>query len=117
MDKGVKFKKAVNALKARRNILKQAKGYRFGRSTKERQANEAIMHAGAYAFAHRRDKKNDMRKLWNVKIGVAAKASGTSYSVLLGALKKKNISIDRKILADLAEHNPETFKRILAEVK
>jgi large subunit ribosomal protein L20 len=112
-----RVKKGVNAAKGRRNLLKQAKGYRFGRSKKKSQANEAIMHAGAYAFAHRRDKKNDMRKLWNIKIGTAAKADGTSYSVLIGALKKKNISIDRKILADLAENNPETFKRILAEVK
>ena len=112
-----RVKKGVNALKSRRNTLKQVKGYRFGRGTKEKQATEAIMHAGAYAFAHRRDKKGDMRRLWNVKIGTAAKANGTSYSVFLGALKKKNISIDRKILADLAENNPETLKRILAEVK
>lgn len=112
-----RVKKAVNALKARRNLLKMTKGYRFGRSTKKSQATEAMMHAGAYAFAHRRDKKGDMRKLWNIKIGTAAKANGTSYSVFLGALKKKNISIDRKILADLAENNPETLKRILAEVK
>jgi len=112
-----RVKKAVNALKSRRNLLKQTKGYRFGRSTKKAQANEAMMHAGAYAFAHRRDKKNDMRKLWNIKIGSAAKANDTSFSVFMGALKKKNISIDRKILADLAENNPETLKRILAEVK
>ena len=112
-----RVKKGINALKTRRNVLKQVKGYRFGRSTKEKQANEAIMHAGAYAFAHRRDKKNDMRKLWNIKIGTTAKANGITYSALMGGLKKKNISIDRKILADLAENNPETFKRILAEVK
>jgi large subunit ribosomal protein L20 len=112
-----RVKKAVNALKTRRNILKQAKGYRFGRATKEKQAYEAIMHAGAYAFAHRRDKKGDMRRLWNIKIGTMAKANGTSYSVFMGALKKKNILLDRKILADLAENNPETLKRIFAEVK
>ena len=57
-----RVKKGVNALKTRRNILKQVKGYRFGRSTKEKQAYEAISHAGTYAFAHRRDKKNDMRE-------------------------------------------------------
>ena len=68
-----RVKKGVNALKTRRNILKQVKGYRFGRSTKEKQAYEAISHAGTYAFAHRRDKKGDARKLWNVKIfGVSA---------------------------------------------
>jgi large subunit ribosomal protein L20 len=112
-----RVKKAVNALKGRRNLLKQTKGYRFGRSTKKAQATEAMMHAGAYAFAHRRDKKNDMRKLWNIKIGTAAKANGTSFSVFLGALKKRNITLDRKILATLAEFNPETFKRIVAQVK
>ena len=112
-----RVKKAVNALKSRRNLLKMTKGYRFGRSTKKAQATEALMHAGAYAFAHRRDNKSDMRGLWNIKIGTAAKANGTSFSAFLGALKKKNISLDRKILADLAENNPETLKRILAEVK
>ena len=112
-----RVKKAVNALKGRRNLLKQTKGYRFGRSTKKAQATEAMMHAGAYAFAHRRDKKADMRKLWNIKIGTACKANDTSFSVFMGTLKKKNIILDRKILADLAENNPETLKRILAEVK
>ncbi len=112
-----RVKKAVNALKSRKNILKQAKGFRFGRSTKERQANEALMHAGAYAFAHRRDKKGDMRRLWNVKIGSALKPLSLSYSKVIGDLKKKGIIIDRKILADLAENNIETFKRVIEKVK
>lgn len=112
-----RVKKGVNALKSRRNILKQVKGYRFGRSTKEKQAQEAIFHAGAYAFAHRRDKKNDMRQLWNVRIGSTLKAQGLSYSKFMGALKKKNITLDRKILAQLAEQNPETFNRIIAASK
>lgn len=110
-----RVKKGVNALKSRRNILKKAKGFRFGRSTKERQANEALAHAGAYAFAHRRDKKNDFRKLWNIKINAGARPEGISYSKLIGALKKKSIKLDRKILADLAENNPETFKAVVAE--
>jgi len=63
-----RVKGGVNALKRRRNVLKQVKGYRFGRSTKERQAREAIVHAGKYAFTHRREKKNDFRRLWNIKI-------------------------------------------------
>lgn len=110
-----RVKKAVNALKSRKNILRKVKGYRFGRSTKERMAQEAIFHAGSYAFAHRRDKKNDFRKLWNVKIN-AALGDSISYSKFIGALKKKNIAIDRKILAEFAEHSPETFKKILAHV-
>ena len=97
-------------------MLKQVKGYRFGRSTKERMAQEAIFHAGSYSFAHRRDKKNDFRKLWNVKIN-AALGETISYSKFIGALKKKNIAVDRKILATLAEFSPESFKRVLAQVK
>jgi large subunit ribosomal protein L20 len=108
-----RVKKAVNALKSRKNVLRRVKGFRHGRGTKERQATEAIFHAGAYAFAHRRDKKGDARKLWNVKISYEAKKLGTSYSKLMGALKKKGILIDRKILANLVEENPETFKKVM----
>ncbi len=108
-----RVKKGVNALKTRRNILKQVKGYRLRRSKTERAAYEAISHAGAYAFAHRKDKKNDFRQLWNVKIGSFVKNHNTSYSKFMGALKKKNILLDRKTLASLAEHNPETMKRVV----
>ncbi len=112
-----RVKKGVNALKTRKNILKRTKGYRFGRSTKERQANEAIVHAGKYAFAHRRDKKNDYRMLWNVRIGAQAKILGISYSKFIGALKKKNIKLDRKILAGLAEFQPAIFEKIVNMAK
>ncbi len=111
-----RVKKGVNAAKTRRNILKKVKGYRFGRSKKEAQAYEALVHAGKYAFAHRRDKKNDFRRLWTVKINAALREEGTTYGKFIGALKKKGISLDRKILATLAEHNPESFRRIVAEV-
>src|SRR3990167_7618390 len=112
-----RVKKGVNALKTRRNVLRKVKGFRHGRSTKERQAQEAIFHAGAYAFAHRRDKKGDARRLWNVKISYASKEAGTSYSKLMGGLKKKGILLDRKILATLVTENPNTFKKILELVK
>ena len=112
-----RVKKAVNALKNRRNVLRQAKGFRFRRSTNERAANEALAHAGAYSFAHRRDKKGDMRRLWNVKINAALRPLGFSYSKWIGAAKKKNIAIDRKILAHLAEFKPETFKKVAMMVK
>ena len=107
-----RVKKGVNALKNRRNTLRKVKGYRFGRSKKERAANEAIVHAGKYAFAHRKDKKNDFKRLWNIKIGATLKDKRASYSKFMGALKKKNIKLDRKILADLAEHHKETFDRV-----
>ncbi len=112
-----RVKKGVHALKRRRSVLKQTKGMRHGRSSKERQAKDALLHAGNYAFAHRRDKKSDNRKLWNVKINAGAREEGISYSKLIDSMKKKNIEVDRKILANLAENNPETFKRILAQVK
>lgn len=111
-----RVKKGVHALKRRRSVLKQTKGFRHGRSHKERQAKDALLHAGAYAFAHRRDKKSHNRKLWNIKINAGARELGFSYSRFMDALKKKNIVLDRKILADLAEHHSKTFAKILAEV-
>jgi large subunit ribosomal protein L20 len=111
-----RVKKGVNALKSRRNMLRKVKGYRHGRSTKERQAQEAIFHAGAYAFAHRRDKKGDFRRLWNVRISAALKELGFSYSKFIPALKKKGIELDRKSLSDLAQNHPLVFKKIVSEV-
>jgi len=112
-----RVKKGVNALKNRRNTLRQVKGYRFGRSTKERQANEAIFHAGTYAFAHRRDKKGDFRRLWNVRISSALKPMGLSYSKFINMLKVKKVSLDRKILSDFAENSPEVFQKIVETVR
>ncbi len=112
-----RVKKGVHALKRRRSVLKQTKGFRHGRGSKERQAKDALLHAGAYAFAHRKDKKSHNRKLWNIKINAGARELGMSYSKLMGALKKKNILIDRKILSGLAEHNPNTFAKVLEAIK
>jgi large subunit ribosomal protein L20 len=112
-----RVKKGVHALKRRRSILKQTKGMRHGRSTKERQAKEALLHAGNYSFAHRKDKKSHNRKLWNIKINAGAREHGISYSKLIDALKKKNILLDRKIMSDFAEHHPKTFAKILEAVK
>ncbi len=105
--------------KSRKNTLARVKGYRFGRSTKKRSAYEAIVHAGKHAFAHRKDKKNDFRRLWTVRIngGLDMIGETLSYSKLIGALKKANIALDRKILSTLAEQRTETFKRVVAKVK
>lgn len=112
-----RVKRGVLKTKTRRNILKQVKGYRFNRSTKEAAAIDAIMHAGAHAFAHRRDKKGVARRLWNVKINAALRMEGFTYSKFIGAIKKKGIEVDRKIMADLAENNPDIFKRFVTGVK
>ncbi len=108
-----RVKKGVHALKRRRSVLKQTKGMRHGRSKKERQAKEALLHAGAYSFAHRKDKKSHNRKLWNIKINAGSRELGMPYSKFMDGLKKKNILLDRKILADLAENNRATFEKIV----
>ena len=104
--------------KRRRNVLAQVKGYRFARSKKERAAKEAIFHAGKYAFAHRRDKKNDFKRLWHVRInaGLDVLGSTLSYNRLIGAMNKKGVKVNRKMLALLAEKSPESFARVVKQV-
>jgi large subunit ribosomal protein L20 len=112
-----RVKRGTISNKHRKSVLKAAKGYRFGRSTKEREAKVAILKAGVHAFAHRRDKKNDFRRLWNIKINAAVRPYGLSYSKFIDLLKKNNVELDRKILAGLAEYEPETFKRVVESVQ
>ena len=111
-----RVKRGTISNKHRKSVLKAAKGYRFGRSTKEREAKVAILHAGLHAFAHRRAKKNDFRRLWTIKINAAVRPQGFSYNTFINLLKKNKIELDRKILAGLAEHEPATFQRIVSEV-
>ena len=103
--------------KHRRYILKQTKGYRFGRKSKERVAKEAIHHAGAYAFRHRRAKKREYRNLFTLRINAAVRDLGFSYSKFMGALKKANVTLDRKSLAALAKDHPEAFSRLVTNIK
>jgi len=103
--------------KSRKNTLAQVKGYRFGRSKKKRQATEAIAHAGQHAFAHRRDKKSNFRRLWNIKINAEVRKHGLTYSTFMDAVNKKGIKLNRKMLADFAENAPESFKRVVDAVK
>ncbi len=105
------------AQKRRRNILSQVAGYRFGRSKKKRQAREAIYHAQLSSFAHRKDKKNDFRRLFITRIGAALKENGLQYSRFIKTLKDKSIKLDRKVLATIAKDRPATFERILENVK
>ena len=103
--------------KRKKKILKLAKGFRNARSTKYKQAKQAVIRAGQHAFAHRRKKKRVMRKEWQIKIGAAVQhLQGISYSRFIDMLTKKEIGIDRKIMADLIQNNPETFARFVEEV-
>ena len=111
-----RVKGAVNALKNRRKTLKRAKGYRHGASTKERLANQHLFHAGVNAFNDRKSRKNDYRRLWQTRIAAAVRPLGTSYSAFMGALKAANIDLNRKMLAEMATNEPDTFKTLVQSV-
>ena len=112
-----RVKGGVMAQKRRKNLLARAKGYRHGRSKKERYAHEALMRAGRNAFAHRRDKKNDFRSLWIVRLNAAIRENGhKSYSTFISTLKKSGIQLDRKVLAQFASEYPEIFSRITKQI-
>ena len=111
----VRIKRGTTSLKRRRKVLKQTKGYRWGRKSKERAAHEALLHAYTHSFHDRRKKKGDFRRLWSVKINARARQHGMSYSRLMALLKKSKIELDRKILADLAENNPAAFDAVVNE--
>ena len=112
-----RVKKGIIGAKRRRSVLKAAKGFRHGRSTKEREAKVALTKAGVYAFAHRKDKKNDFRRLWSVRLNAALRENGSTYSTFIGAAKKANVLLNRKMLSEIAAENPELFKKVLEKVK
>ena len=112
-----RVKRGASAHKKREKVLKLTKGFRWGRKSKERAAKEALLHAGTHAYRGRKQKKRDKRQLWEVKINAASRTEGVSYSKLIAALKKNEIMLNRKSLAELAEHEPETFKRVVAEAQ
>ena len=112
-----RVKGGVTAMKRRKSILEQVKGYRLGRSTKKKMAIEAIHHAQLHSFAHRKDKKNDFRRLWISRINAALQAHGMKYSIFINTLATKSIKLDRKVLATLANERHEAFDRVIAQVK
>ena len=112
-----RVKRSVPARKHRKNILKHAKGFTYGRKTKFKLAKDALRHAWTYAFRDRRVKKRTFRNLWNLQINALARQNGITYSRLINGLKKKQIELDRKVLSELANKNPEVFIRIVEEVK
>ena len=113
----VRVKRGKVAHKKRRRLLKYAKGFRWGRKTKYRQAKEALYHAWEYAYRDRRTKKRDFRKLWQTQINAACRQSEISYSKFISGLKKNKIGLDRKILANLAQNHPQIFEKIVEKAK
>lgn len=112
-----RVKRGTAANKRRKNVLAQTKGYRWGRKAKYRLAKEALIHAWQYAFRDRRTKKREFRQLWQVQINAAARQEGVSYSKFIPLLKKANITLDRKILAQLAKDHPTTFQKVAEQAK
>ena len=108
-----RVKRGVTAHKKREKLLRYTKGFRWGRKSKERAAKEALLHAWTNAFRGRKEKKRVYRRLWQVKINAAVRENGMKYSTFINALKKKDIKLDRKILAELAQFEPEIFKKIV----
>jgi large subunit ribosomal protein L20 len=109
-----RVKRAVNAKKHHKAILEKAKGYYGHRSRTYRAANEAVMHAGQYAFRDRRAKKGEFRSLWIQRINAACRLNDISYSRFIAGLKAADIEVDRKILADLAVKDPAAFSSLVA---
>jgi large subunit ribosomal protein L20 len=112
-----RVKRGMTHVKKRRKLLKAVKGYKWGRKKLIKLAKTARTKAGAHAFVDRRKKKRTMRGLWQIKISAFVREQGLSYSRFMDALKKNNIIIDRKILADLAVNNKETLLAIVNKVK
>lgn len=112
-----RIKRGVTRHQRHKKVLKLAKGYRGGKSKLYRPANEQVMKSLAYAYAHRKDKKGDFRKLWIARINAAARLNGLSYSRMMNGLKKAGVSINRKMLADLAINNPAAFTELVNVAK
>ncbi len=112
-----RIKRGTMAHKRRKKIIKQAKGFKWGRNSKYRLAKEALQHAWTYAYRDRRRKKRDFRRLWQIKINAAARKYHLTYSRFINQLKKENIALDRKILAKLAEKHPAVFSKIIEKIK
>jgi large subunit ribosomal protein L20 len=104
-----RVKRSVHAKKKRREVLDKASGYYGNRSRSFRSANEAVMHAGNYAYRDRRARKGEMRKLWIQRINAGARNHGMSYSRLISGLRTAGVEVDRKVLADLAVNDDVAF--------
>lgn len=112
-----RVKRGVTAHRRHKKILKQAKGYYGARSRVFRVAKQAVIKAGQYAYRDRRQRKRQFRALWIARINAASRANGLSYSRLIAGLRKAEIGLDRKVLADLAVHDKQAFSSIVEQAK
>lgn len=111
-----RVKRGLTTHRRHKKLLELTKGHRGGRSKLVREAKQSALHAGQYAFAHRRQRRRDFRRLWITQINIALENEGLSYSKFMHVLKEKNINLDRKILAELAVNYPSDFKAVISHV-
>ena len=113
----MRIKRGVNAVKKRRKILKSAKGYFGAKSKLYRTAREQVMKSGQYAYIGRKQKKRDFRALWITRINAGCRQNDITYSKFISGLKKANVALNRKVLADIAVREPETFAKLVETAK
>ena len=113
----MRIKRAVNAVKKRRKILKAAKGYFGAKSKLYRTAREQVMKSGQYSYIGRKQKKRDFRSLWITRINAACRINDISYSRFISGLKKANVTLNRKVLADMAVREPAAFANLVEVAK
>jgi large subunit ribosomal protein L20 len=112
-----RIKRSVHAKKKRREILHAAKGYTGSHRKRLRLAKEQLMHSGMYAYRDRRDRKGQFRRLWITRINAAVRPHGLSYSRFVSGLRTAGVEVDRKVLADLAVHDPAAFAQLVEQAK
>lgn len=112
-----RVKRGVHAKKKRKKVLKASKGFRAGRGSLYRIATEAVDRAMAYAYAHRKSKKREIRSLWIARINAAARMNDITYSRLINGLLRANVAMDRKALADMAVNDPAAFSKVVTIAK
>lgn len=112
-----RIKKGVSAHRRHKKWIALAKGHRAGRHSMFALAHESMMHALYYAYAHRRERKADMRRLWITRVSAASRENGLTYGEFMSGLKKSGVTLDRKTLADIAVREPVTFAELAATVK
>jgi len=113
----LRVKTGVTTRNRHKKVLELTKGQRASRHSLYRRAHESMLHSLSYAYAHRRERKSDMRRLWIVRINAAVQSNGMNYSTFINGLKKANVDIDRKMLADLAVREPEAFTQLVEMAK
>ncbi len=109
-----RVKGGVTTRRRHKKVLKLTKGHRATRHSLYRRAHESMLHALDYAYCHRRERRGDMRRLWIIRINAACRASGVTYSQFIDGLKKANVEIDRKMLAEMAINDPDNFVKLVA---